>query len=180
MITNIPESVQKKLLFLIVSLLLAGFMLANNIIVSPFVSKLKSLYSEQTGINYKRQLVQEIGGLDKKLGSYKSSFPENKQVSWFIEELNKMAEQSSVSLTSIAPVNDENRGDYQKSIMKLETQCTYHELGDFVSRIESSSRFIKISGFRAELITEGKKVPGKNIRAILSISFFYPAKVMAK
>ena len=153
-------------------------MLARNIVVEPFSRQMKKLNLDRENVYSKQQFLQSIPVLEKKMDIYKHSIADNSEISWFIEELNKMAKQSSILLISITPMGDENKGDFQKSTMKIETQCAYHELGDFVSRIESSSRFIKISGFHAEILRQ--QSADKNIKASVLVSFFCPAKEVSK
>ncbi len=154
---------------------LAGCFLGWHFIAKPSFSKVALLKNEKNTDVKKNGVLMNISTLEKKLNTYTSLLSEKKESSWLIQTVSKTAEVSNLALVSVVPPASENRGEYDKISVAIEAAGTYHELGDFASRIESAPRFIKIVHVRIENTPndQGRK---DALKIFLSLSVFYPHK----
>jgi len=119
---------------------------------AKFESQLRSVEKDLSNIGAleksKEELTAEILALQK-------TFLEETQIPLFLEELSKLAEQTSVRLNSLKlPKEDvdpeaEEKTQIEKKYKKvpifIEAECGFHDLGRFINKLESSKRFIAIS-----------------------------------
>ena len=170
-------SAQTRNMVLIISLVisLAGCLLGWHFIAKPSLLKMAVLKSEKNTDVQKNAVLMNISTLEKKLKPYVSLLSEKKESSWLIQTVSKTAEASNLALISVVPPASENRGEYDKISVAIEAAGTYHELGDFASRIESAPRFIKIMHVHIENVPndQGRK---DALKFFLSLSVFYPHK----
>ncbi len=66
--------------------------------------------------------------------------------------------------------------NFEKIVLTLEVDCTYHELGGFVSRLENFPRFIKISSLKASKLMDLNNSRPDELKVSMSVSIFYPLK----
>lgn len=105
--------------------------------------QLNSVYAGQK----KAQLCNEIGKLREKYDSYENNLPEVKETAWLLGEVAKIANQNRIKLQSIQPKPMVREKDIIRFAISLSIRCTYHELGGFISRLESSKKFIHVDRF---------------------------------
>ena len=97
----------------------------------------------------------------------------NTDISWLIDVINENAQSSGLSLGSVTPLNAEREGYYIRLPVGIESKCTYRELGEFVSRIESVSPIVKFDRVTAEALTETGP-GGETMNLSLVLSTFSP------
>lgn len=125
---------------IIVATLFAGAVF----IYAPFVNKAKNLRSNILQERDRNILIGKIRALDKHLNIYGKRIPDGRGVSWLLSEVSDMAAKEKIELPSIKPGLPEDRGGYTKLYVILDTLSTYHQLGKFISRIESSEKFLRV------------------------------------
>jgi len=133
---------------ILLSAIMIGFTLTVGIlfIYMPFLNKGKSLRAD---ILYERErnlLIGKIRAVGKHLKVYEKRIPEHKGVSWLLSVVSDMASKERIELSSIKPGTPEDRGLYVKLYVTLDTVSTYHQLGEFISRVESSESFLRVEG----------------------------------
>ena len=170
-------SAKTKNTVLIISLVisLGGCFLGWRFIARPSLVKMAVLKNEKKTDVQKTPVLMSISTLEKKLNAYAPLLSEKKESTWLIQTVSKTAEVSHLALISVVPPESENRGEYDKISVVIEAAGTYHELGDFASRIESAPRFIKIMHVRTENAPNDQ---GRRdvLKISLSLSVFYPHK----
>ena len=167
----IPESTFKTLVVYTVTIVAGGSFLCWNFFVKPIFVKLKSVKTETAAIGQKKTAVENISALKRRFESYEKSLSPVQQLPWLIEESNRIASESHLTLVSAAPAGDQISEDYKKITLRIEARGGYHELGDFVSRIENLPRFIKISDLHARS-TATEEDAKKGLYISLSLSIF--------
>ena len=160
-------------LIISLTIFLAGCFLGWHFIVKPSFLKMALLKNEKSTDVEKNDVLMNISILEKKLKPYAALLSEKKESSWLIQTVSKTAEVSNLALISVVPPASENHGEYDKILVAVEAAGTYHELGDFASRIESAPRFIKITHVRMESVPNDQGRKGV-LRILLSLSAFYP------
>ena len=169
MLDHLPPKTKNKVIMTVLLSTIVGGILGN-IYIQARLKEIAKLKYEKENHSKKDGLLRELNSSEKRLIDYRKRLAETKEVSWLIEELNRMASESGFTLTEANPGMTETKGDYEKASLNVEATCDYHQLGDFVSRIENSTRFIKISNLQLEKWAGGQEVGTK---LSMTVSIFY-------
>ena len=175
MINSLSKKTQNTLYLAGVGIIMVWSFVGWHFFVNPLVKQSKLLEAEKRNAAEKEAVLRNIAYSEKKLSAYDEALSSTKELTWLIEASNRMASESSLMLVSAAPVGDEARGDYKKITLRVEARGGYHELGDFVSRVENSTRFIKISSCHLELPQDANDIKG-GLKISMSLSVFSVAK----
>lgn len=136
---KINKNVIKSAIIVIITLFIAVVF-----IYVPFVNKTKSLRSNILQERDRNVLIGKIKALSKHLKVYSKRIPDTRGVSWLLSEVSDMASKENIEISSIKPGTPEDHGAYTKLYVVLDTVSTYHQFGKFISRIESSEKFLRI------------------------------------
>ena len=63
-----------------------------------------------------------------------------------------MATKEGVEISSVKPGAPENRGRYTKLYVVMDASCTYYQLGRFISRVESSEKFLRVGNINIKRV----------------------------
>jgi Tfp pilus assembly protein PilO len=176
MIRNIPKKTRDKLIIALAGIAILTFAIAWNRIIQPANATLLSIQTEKASQKRRQDLIRDLIALQKKVDSYHIRFSPTKEATWLIGELNRMADESGVVLQSAAPVGQDEKGGYDKITIRVEAKASYHQLGDFMSRIESAPKFIKVLILRAEKPANPEEAKHGLVRSALSVSVFHSRK----
>ena len=120
-----------------------GLLLGSMLVVKPAFNRLVSIKSEIQGLKQKEQSYNIILDSEKRVGELKGRFSGDK--SWLIEQLNTIAEKTGFSIINILPEDTKNVGDYlEQTSVRIDAEGDFHQLGEFVSRVESLEPYIKM------------------------------------
>ena len=144
MLDYIPPKTKQNLIVMCVGLALASAAAGYHFIVAPANKQWVAFNLQKITQAKKKEALDEIRTLQTRLDVYRPQLAENSDFSWFIETVNEVAQKSGLTLISAAPSQDEPKGDYRKLVMRVEASGGYHDVGRFVSFIESCPRFIKV------------------------------------
>ena len=103
-------------------------------------------------ISKKEIFKNDIGSYRGKVESYEKRLPAEQEIPSILENLSNMAKGSNVKILGIAPVQvsakeaaAKNLGKIYKEIpILINAKSGYHELGIFLSNLESADRFMKV------------------------------------
>ena len=110
----------------------------------PFLNKTKSLRQDILKERERNILIGKVRALGKHLKVYKKQIPQGRGVSWLISAISDMALKEGIEISSIKPGAPGDRKLYTKLHVILETVSTYEQLGNFIARIESSEKFLRV------------------------------------
>jgi len=154
---------------LICAVILVGyFFLFLNPITSKLVDlsrKLSKLQSDlaiaDLAIGSMPKLEKEVGELKNRTISYSNRLPKEEEFPALLESLSTMAQNTDVKITKIVPIKDTEAapvekasppGIYQEKGILINAQCGYHQLGMFISELESAERFMEIFDITIESV----------------------------
>lgn len=143
-------SVEMKIAAVCAGVSFLGFLLGWNLLIQPDLKSLESFKVKRGLESKKREADLVIEAQKTKIKSYEKNFSPAGDVSWAIESVTELAKKSGLTVTSMSPAEPEKKGDFDKLSLKVEADCGYHELGKFVSLLESSDRFLKVSALNAK------------------------------
>lgn len=141
---KIDKKTPNKIVILSTAIGIIALMISSLFIYKPFMDRTTSLRSEILRERDKNILIGKIRALGKYLKIYDKRLPKDASVSWLIGELSDMASKEHVEISSTTPGLAEDYEFYTKLYVIMDTISTYHELGRFLSRIESSNKFLRV------------------------------------
>ncbi|MBU1146868.1 MAG: type 4a pilus biogenesis protein PilO [Candidatus Omnitrophica bacterium] len=110
----------------------------------PFLSKSKAFRAEILHERDRNVLIGTVRALGKHLKVYEKRLPEGRSVSWLLSQVSDMASGENIEIASIKPGTPEKRGLYTRLYVEMDITSTYHQLGRFMSKIESSEKFLRV------------------------------------
>ena len=150
-------------------LCLGVFLIGQKLFVDPARSQLRSVRHELETETRKSEILRRIVELEGKIGGYRTSLLEKRDAAPLIDAVNRLAEESTLTLISVTPQPPQKQGQYDRLPIEVELQCTYHQLGGFLSRIESSKRFLRVDSVKMEERRDpNNTAPGLLVTLILS------------
>ncbi len=161
---------RKRIFVISAVIIMLALVVANSIFRSQLgrIERLKAEAAEEHEMN---RLLIEIGRAVAEIDSYLPRIPLEKNVDWLRREVTRIAAESEVKIVSITPRSPEKTALYTRLAIGMEVECGYHQLCDFVSKLESSKRFIKIDSLNLDV----RRAVGKEgiARARITVSTFY-------
>jgi type IV pilus assembly protein PilO len=111
------------------------------------------------------QFKKTIEAYRERVDDYEKRLPAEQEIPSLLENLSNMAKSSNVKIIGITPVQKalkEQRGQkgqtYQEIPILITAKSGYHELGYFLSDLENSDRFMKVTdiAIRTNRVTQKK------------------------
>jgi len=124
----------------------------------PLFKEMKSLNSQIEGAKVKLtdlqrtaatkdKLIQEISAMHEAIEYYKRRIPGEKGTPWLLMELSRVARETGVRYLSISPQPPQKIESYIVIPIDLQIKSGYHNFGKFLSKVESSQRFMAVEYF---------------------------------
>ena len=139
--------IKDRRLVVIVVPIAAGAFLGWVAVVKPSLARLSTLRSQKSELSSKAAAFNDILGWETKLAAYKKRLAPIEDKAKTIEDLGTAATATGLSVSSIAPDEKKAVGAYLERVsVRIDAEGNYHQLGEFVSRVESMDSFVKILG----------------------------------
>ena len=155
---------KQKIYVLIIIFGIAGFALYYNLLLKPqfssFIAKNKEyrivrdrVKSEEIMIANEDAIKRQHENFEKQRDNLERRLPSQDQISSLLEDFSNVAESSGVKILKIKPLEASVAASKQKVTnsaysefpILIEARAGYHQLGDFVNKIENMDRFIKVT-----------------------------------
>ena len=171
-----------------VGLALIGLLIGSRMIAAPLIQQIRLVEKDKEETRKKEPTLRSIVELKNRFEKNKEAFAQPKESTQIIEELNSLAVRSGFAIQSIVPEQPAKIGaGFEKLSVHIDAAGTYHELGEFVSQIESLKYLVKIA--KVEMSTSrdamGSPVQSRlanrqnTVRIGVSVNLFYPSKETA-
>ncbi len=145
--------------------------------VNEFRFKLESIESEikkaRTDADYLEKMQKEIKTVEERWNYVKQKVPSKKQIPQILEALAKAATGSDIYYVSIVPEGTQYYSaimiknlTYEKLPIKINLQCRYKDLGDYISKLNNLYRLIKVEDI--EINADENITPLLNVHLIVS------------
>jgi len=164
----------RKRIFVISAVIIMLALVVANSIFRSQSRRIEGLKAKVAEEHEKNRLLIEIGKMVEEIDSYQPRIPLERDVDWLRREVIRMANESEVKIVSITPKSPEKRHLYTRLAVEMEVECGYHQLGDFVSKLESFKKFISILKINSLSLYAGAATGAERIaKARITISTFY-------
>lgn len=128
------------LVFPVITGLIIGFVL----VISPAMKKIAVVHNEKKALSEKAVVLNNIVLSESKLNGYKNRLGPITEKSQLIDRLNSLAGQAGLSVSSIMPEEKRVTGAVECMPIRIDAEGNYHQLGEFVSRVENLPQTAKI------------------------------------
>ena len=110
----------------------------------PFKNSSKELRFKILAEKDKNAIIAGINLSGKRLESYSKRTLDIKDPSWFLKEISRIASEVGIEASFVKSEDSEDTNLYAKLGVEINVHTTYHQLGVFLSRIESEEKFFKV------------------------------------
>lgn len=111
-------------------------------------SSLQEQKAEIASVQNWQSRLNSLNQQQEKLEDYLSrmflNLPENDQMSTIVDQVFKEAESGNVKITQMRPAESIEHDSYLEIPVFLQVQGSYHEIGQFVNRVERSKYLMKV------------------------------------
>ena len=118
--------------------------------------KMRELKIEITSVHNDLQFEENFGKklqkLEEEMGKYEHKLSREKEIPVLLENLSQIAKKSRVKILSITPITRRGLRDsarekasvYQEVPIAVTAQSGYHDLGNFINKLENGQRYMQI------------------------------------
>ena len=145
---------KKNALILINSLIVFVSLLMAKSIYQKQTAEIKNIQKDITEEEQKGALLTKIAVTESIIKKYCQSLPSSQENRWLLGQLSDIADQTGVSLVSISPHLPKESDKYVSLSVDAEIRCDYNQLGNFISKLESSPQLIRLDGVQLTVIRE--------------------------
>jgi Tfp pilus assembly protein PilO len=128
------------------------------------------------------QKAQALGGGKSQLASslwvaeeYRKQLAPEGDVDWLVQEVGRIAQEAEVQLAAISPQRPRDIDGYTHLAVSLKFASSYHQLGHFLSRLESLPHHIRVE--ELEVTRADSSEQGIAIQLLLSTLYVPPLTV---
>ena len=150
------ESKKNLIIFVFVLILacLIGFGL-----YSVMLTRLNSVKSQIEQQKERNDVLGTIAMLDRRLQTHKERSLPLKDTTQLIDKLSLLAKEAIIEVETLNPMPTVERDYYVEVPVQIPIKCSYHNLGRFLSLLESNEEFlwVKQLTIKKEIVTDPKK-----------------------
>lgn len=169
----------KRKIFLVYgALILAAFAAYVMFLLKPAVANLcraiprmKVLKSDIKAVTdelpFKQNLLRKQAEQAKNLILYEKKLSKEKELPVLLESISKMARSSNVKILGITPLSELRKASgrsagaksdiYQEVPIRIMAQSGYHELGQFITKLENDERYMQVTDLRIKTNSSSSK-----------------------
>ncbi|OGW90508.1 MAG: hypothetical protein A3D28_05450 [Omnitrophica bacterium RIFCSPHIGHO2_02_FULL_63_14] len=125
----------------------AGTAIGWNLMLKKQVGTLRATRIEIKSQIEREKALKSIVELNGQAKAFDALYAPSKEMSWFIDAVSLIADESNVTLLSVTPQTGSVTGpssDFIRVEVRLDAKGGYHAVGRFTSRLESYRTFIKL------------------------------------
>ena len=124
---------------------IAGVFIGGIWVIKPAFQKIGAVHAKKQSVSKNEAVFKNVMAWEKKLAVYKDRLSQVGEKTQMIERLSTLASESGLLVLSVAPEEKKPLGTYfECAPVRIEAEGNYHQLGDFVSRVENLPEFVKI------------------------------------
>ena len=139
-IKHIPKSILTAAAAIVVCTIFIGSVF----IYITFKNNAKEFKSKILVEKDKNAIIARINLVEKRLAFYTKRTPEAKDTSWLLKEISRISSEEGIEISSIESGDLKERDLYFKLNVILNVYASYHQLGVFLSRVESEEKFFRV------------------------------------
>lgn len=145
-----------------IGLIVFALIIAKNIYTGQ-IKKVELLKTKRETELKKNVLIDDISTVEKRINAYKKLLYE-RDTSSVINTITQLAENSEVKILSVRPEAEIKHNAYSEIPITLNILVKdYHQIGGFISKLESAGEVYIIKDFQIEPNTQAAKIGSNNV-----------------
>ncbi len=145
---------KKNTLILIGSLIVFVSLLMARSIYQKQTAEIKNIQKDIAEEQQKGAVLTRIAVAEGIIKRYSQYLPSTEDNRWLLEQLGDIADQTGVSLLSISPRLPKGADKYVSLSVDAEIRCDYNQLGNFISKLESSPQLIRLDSLQLTVVRD--------------------------
>lgn len=141
---------EKKHIIIFVLIVILAFLVGRNGIYKYSVSQINSVESQIEEEEKKNELLKMIGRLDEKWQTYKESSFLTPEITPFLDRVSQLAKEAEIEIAVFNPLPAIQRECHIELPVSMPLKCSYHQLGRFLSLLESNQEFIGVKELKMQ------------------------------
>lgn len=138
------DLLQNKVLLIGLAMGLISIWYGYNKIYSPVTASIKQINADISRENVNIDISRRLSVLQGRLASYKGYFAKETDILWLIDKVSKAAKDAGLEIISLKSQPLVPLRSFLYGTVNLTVRGTFHQLGDFVAKIESSKEFLRV------------------------------------
>lgn len=135
---------QRKELIVFGTLIIFAYLIGGRAIYASYLHKIDALSSQIEDEQKKNEIIADISILDKKAKVYKQRSFSASELTQVLDKVSALAQQAEIKIETFNPLAALDKEKYIELPIQLPLRCSYHQLGKFLSLLESNQEFIKV------------------------------------
>ena len=126
---------------------------------SFMLAKINSVISQTAQEEKKNDILGTIAMLDRRLSAHKERSLPLKDATQLIDRLSLLAKEAIIEVETLNPLPVTERDYYTELSVQIPIKCNYHNLGRFLSLLESNEDFLWVKQLKIKkvIVTDSKK-----------------------
>ena len=112
--------------------------------------------------------------------SYREVLSPEREGVWLIRTVGKLAQEAGVHLSAVNPRRPRHFGEFTQLSVSLRLTASYHQLGHFISRIESAEHFLRVEQLDFTFASEVDGAVGADVDLIISAFYLSPGNLQTR
>lgn len=139
---NLNSLTKRKDILVAIGAICLGIVVALNIHKSQ-LAKIASIQENIKEEKEKNDLIVVLNKLDNKFNIYKERL-KKQDSSFIVDRVTEFGRQNQIRVSALNPGNAQEQDIFVKVPLNISFEGTYHQLGNFISLIESSADFLMV------------------------------------
>lgn len=146
----------------------------------PTEQRLNQLARQLAEEQESQQVRVEIAKLVGEVEQFRKRLAPEPEAVWLVREVGRLAEEAHVQLSSIAPQPPRPVQEFTRLVVAIQFDSSYHDLGQFLSVIESSNSFIRVDELAVSRQTRDQDHPLPAVTLTLSTLYLPPFSISGR
>lgn len=135
---------------ILATLIFISFLLIGHNIYTRQIDKMDETRARLEIERRKNEICARIRKIQLEMQKYKDRIPVGRDIPWIVSEITSIARRANLDIHIIEPRPIKKRRFHAILPVTLKVAGSYHQLGRFVSKLESSEKFIKVDEMKLQ------------------------------
>lgn len=145
-----PSQTKTKITLVALGVFVGSCLLGWPLIIGRSLDKIKALKADEVNLRSQKVVADRLQALQSQINQNKDFFSEEGAETVIIQKMSQLAQQAGMLVLSATPQAKNENDLVRRDSFQLELRGSYHQLGKFISLLESQKPGIKVSDVRID------------------------------
>ncbi len=108
---------------------------------------------------------------------YRRRLAPEQDVVWLLRTVGELANEADIHLSTISPQPPKHRGEFTQVSVSLRLTASYHQLGQFLSRLESAEHLLRVDKLNLSPKASGDGASEADVDLVVSTMYLPPLRL---